>query len=154
MGDIEQKIIDKLESLAPSANGIIVSDFVYGLITEKILNKISEMALKYNLMLFGDLQCSSQIGNVTKFLNYDLLCPNEREARIALQDQESGLEVITQNLFKKTNSKRVIMKLGAEGFIAYDNNQSLKKMNIQSFPSPQQIQSTFREQGPLTFSKM
>ena len=86
-------------------------------------------------MLFGDLQCSSQVGNVTKFIGYDLLCPNEKEARIALQDRESGLEALTQKLFRKTNSSRVVMKLGSNGFIAYDNNHYLKKMNIQYFPA-------------------
>lgn len=131
--DIEQKIIRILDNLAPSADGIIVSDFVYGLITKKILKKLTELAKKYNLMLFGDLQCSSQVGNVTKFINYDLLCPNEKEARIALEDKESGLEALTQRLFAKTKSSRIIMTLGANGFISYD--KSLDKMNIQSFPA-------------------
>ncbi len=132
---IEKKIISKLEMLAPKADGIIISDFVYGVITQNVLKKLNELAKKYNLMLFGDLQCSSQVGSVTKFKGYDLLCPNEREARIALQDKELGLEALTQKLFRETDSQRIIMKLGAEGFIAYDNNKSLKKMNIQSFPS-------------------
>ena len=86
-------------------------------------------------MLFGDLQCSSQVGSVTKFKEYDLLCPNEREARIAMQDKELGLEALTQKLFKETNSKRIIMKLGADGFIAYEKNKSSNKMNSQSFPA-------------------
>ena len=131
--DIEEKIIHNLEKLAPSADGIIVSDFVYGLITKKILKKLSQLSKKYKLMLFGDLQCSSQVGNVTKFINYDLLCPNEKEARIALADKESGLEALTQRLFKSTESARIIMTLGANGFISYDNSQ--EKMNIQSFPA-------------------
>ncbi|MDC3094877.1 PfkB family carbohydrate kinase [Prochlorococcus sp. AH-716-M09] len=130
---IEEKIIKILEKLAPNANGIIVSDFVYGLITERILKKLSELASKHGLMLFGDLQCSSQVGHVTKFINYDLLSPNEKEARIALQDKESGLEALAQKLFKKTNCMRLVMKLGANGLIAYD--KSLKKMNSQSFPA-------------------
>ena len=108
---IEAEIINKLERLAPNADGIIVSDFVYGVITPKLLKKLYELAKKYKLMLFGDLQCSSQVGSVTKFKEYDLICPNEKEARIALQDNGSGLEALTQNLFKETNSKRIIMKL-------------------------------------------
>lgn len=130
---IEKKIIHKLETLAPKVDGIIVSDFVYGVITSKILDKLFELAKKYNLMLFGDLQCSSQVGNVTKFMEYDLLCPNEREARIAIQDKESGLEALTQKLFNKTKSGRILMTLGANGFIAYD--KSSKNMNRQSFPA-------------------
>ena len=65
------------------------------------MEKVYEVANKYNLMLFGDLQCSSQVGRVTKFKEYDLLCPNEREARIALQDKESGLEAQHKNFSEK-----------------------------------------------------
>ena len=63
---IEKKIINKLETLAPKADGIIVSDFVYGVITTKILKRLYELAKEYNLMLFGDLQCSSQVGGASQ----------------------------------------------------------------------------------------
>ena len=41
-------------------------------------------------MLFGDLQCSSQVGEITRLQNFSLICPNEKEARIALKDKELG----------------------------------------------------------------
>ena len=78
-------------------------------------------------------QCSSQIGLVTKFKNFTLICPNEKEARIALQDKESGLEIISTKLFSSTNSQMLIMKLGAQGFIAFD--PSLDGLTSQSFPA-------------------
>ena len=124
--DIEHKIINKLDELAPKSDGIIVSDFVYGLITKNIIKKILELSKKFKLKLFGDLQCSSQIGNITQFENYELLCPNEKEARLALQDKESGLEVLSQKLFSKTKCNRLIMKLGGNGFIAYDREDLVK----------------------------
>ena len=71
-------------------------------------------------MLFGVLQCSSQIGNISKFQRFKLLCPTEREARIALGNQHDGVEYIANLLIESTESKNLILKLGAEGFIAYD----------------------------------
>ena len=65
--DIEQKIIYELTKSAKEANGIVISDFVYGVITKKIIKTIHELAIKYKLFLFGDLQCSSQIGSILKF---------------------------------------------------------------------------------------
>ena len=41
-------------------------------------------------MIFGDVQCSSQIGDITNFKDFSLLCPNEKETRIALKDNVSG----------------------------------------------------------------
>ena len=119
--EVEDLVIDKLKKLAPSAQGIVISDFVYGVVTPRILEMVHILAQEYDLLLFGDLQCSSQVGSVTRFRNFSLLCPNEREARIALQDKESGLEQLSQNLLNLTGSQRLVMKLGSEGFIAYDH---------------------------------
>jgi sugar/nucleoside kinase (ribokinase family) len=85
-------------------------------------------------MLFGDLQCSSQVGSVTRFKNFSLLCPNEREARVALQDKDTGLELLIQELIAITACERLVMKLGADGFIAYDRNES-GELKSQPFPA-------------------
>lgn len=130
---IENKIIDELEKSVSNASGIVISDFVYGVITENILNKIYKLAKSKNLLLFGDLQCSSQVGSITKFKEFSLLCPNEREARIALHEKDLDLESLSNKIMNDTFTKRLIMKLGPEGFIAYDHNEN-KKLS-QAFPA-------------------
>ena len=130
---IEEKIISELEKSAKNASGIVISDFVYGVITEKILNKIHELAETNNLLLFGDLQCSSQVGSIIKFKNFSLLCPTEREARVALHEKDLDLESLSNKIMQDTCSKRLIMKLGPQGFIAYDHE---KNNNLsQAFPT-------------------
>lgn len=131
---VEEQVISQLERLAPGAQGIVVSDFVYGVVTPRILEVVHEIAKKHNLLLFGDLQCSSQVGSVTRFKNFSLLCPNEREARLALQDKDSGLEQLSQNLLHTTGSERLVMKLGPEGFIAYDREAG-GTLSSQAFPA-------------------
>ena len=96
--DIEEKLIQSIVDLAPTLDGILVCDFVYGVITSEIIKTLEKVSLEYNLPLFGDLQCSSQIGNVTKFKNFSLLCPTEREARIALGNNEDGIEYVANLL--------------------------------------------------------
>lgn len=71
---VEDELIKQLELLAPKAQGIVVSDFVYGVITPRILKVVQQLAEKHKLMLFGDLQCSSQVGSVTRFQHFSLLC--------------------------------------------------------------------------------
>ena len=71
---------------------------------------------------------------VTKFKGFTLITPNEKEARIALQDNESGLESISMQLIKSTKTNNLIMKLGADGLIAYQKISS-KKIRRQSFPA-------------------
>lgn len=133
---VEQSLLDQLEVLAASGNidGIIISDFVYGVVTPEVLESVRRLAEKHQIMLFGDLQCSSQVGAVTRFKNFNLICPNEREARIALQDKDSGLEVISNLIFDKTSCKNLVMKLGSEGFIVYGQNGSAALMR-EHFPA-------------------
>ena len=54
-------------------------------------------------------------GSVTRFEKFSLICPNEREARLALQDKDSGLEQLSQRLLQVTGSERLVMKLGQKG---------------------------------------
>jgi len=119
-GPIEEQLIAQLEALAPLAQGIVVSDFVYGVVTPRVLLVVQELAKRHGLLLFGDLQCSSQVGSITRFQHFSLLSPNERELRLALQDKDSGLESLSQQLLADTHCKRLIVKLAAEGFIVYD----------------------------------
>ena len=46
--DIEAKVIESLERIAPHADGIVVSDFVYGVVTQGV-DKVTELAKVYKL---------------------------------------------------------------------------------------------------------
>ena len=85
-------------------------------------------------MLFGDLQCSSQVGDIKKFVDFDLICPTEKEARIAIDTKEFGIEWVANKTIEKTRSKNLVMKLGAEGFITYETKKD-GFINRQYFPA-------------------
>ena len=125
-------MIEQIQRLAPEAKGIVISDFVYGVVTPRILEWCINFAKQYNLQLFGiSVQQSSRLDySIREFLT---LCPNEREARLALQDKDSGLEQLSQRL-QITGSERIVMKLGPEGFIAYDREPN--GVEQPSLPSP------------------
>ncbi|WP_255439845.1 PfkB family carbohydrate kinase [Synechococcus sp. PROS-9-1] len=131
---IEDKLIARLEELAPHVHGIVVSDFVYGVVTPRVLDVVQQLSQRYGLLLFGDLQCSSQVGSISRFRDFSLLCPNERELRLALQDKDTGLERLSQQLIEETNCERLIVKLASDGFIAYDRDDK-DRISSQAFPA-------------------
>lgn len=131
---IEAQLIAQLEALAQHAQGIVVSDFVYGVVTPRILQVVTDIAKRHDIMLFGDLQCSSQVGSVTRFKNFSLLCPNERELRLSLQNKDSGIESLSQQLIETTRCQKLLIKLAAEGFIAYDRDRN-GQLRSQAFPA-------------------
>lgn len=122
--DIENQIIESLERFAADADAIVISDFVYGVLTKRVLARVYELANKHGLLLFGDLQCSSQVGDIKKYGDFTLLCPNEKELRIAMQDTSSGLETLSRAFIEETRCKNLLLKLSAEGFIGYEHNSS------------------------------
>ncbi len=132
---IEAMVIESMESLAGKIDGIIVSDFVYGVINPGILKRISGIAKKHGIKLFGDVQSSSQIGNVVKFNNFDLLTPTEREARIAMDDKYSGLELLGANLIRKTNTANLVITLADKGFISFQYDPEEDYIKSQHFPA-------------------
>ena len=132
---LEEDVISRLEKWASEVDGIVISDFVYGVVSSNVLKAVNRVAQKYELPLFGDVQCSSQIGNILKLRGFNLICPTEREARIALASRDDGLEWLANTLLKKTKAAHLLMKLGADGFIAYGQAEANGTGTRQPFPA-------------------
>ena len=132
---LEEQVIKTLEDIAPTLEAVLVSDFVYGVITARILKVLRQLSKKHGFYVFGDLQCSSQIGDIKKFQHFDLICPTEREARIALGNQDDGLEFVANALMEATEAENMILKLGSEGFIAYAGRSRGSIPHRQHFPA-------------------
>ena len=132
---VETQLVQKIADMAPNVDSILVSDFVYGVITPRIIETLLSVSREQKIPIFGDLQCSSQVGNILKFQNFDLICPTEREARIALSNHDDGVEYVANLLMGKTNSANMILKLGAEGFIAYAGEGNGELLQRQHFPA-------------------
>ena len=132
---LENQVIAVLENEAPSSNAIVISDFVYGVVTPKIVETATRLSQEYHLPLIGDLQCSSQFGDVSKFKDFDLLCPTEREARLALNNQDDGIEYVSNLLMEKTRASNLVIKLGTEGLITYCRSDRPGVIDRQHFPA-------------------
>jgi sugar/nucleoside kinase (ribokinase family) len=86
------------------------------------------------LRIYGDSQSSSQIGNLSKLINFDVLFPTEREARLAIGSKDEGLEKVAMDLMRLTKVKNLILKLGSDGFIVYETKAD-GYINREHFPA-------------------
>jgi len=122
---------EKIKSV--KAHAIIFSDFRHGIFNKLSINDLTS-AIKKNkkVLKIADSQVASRWGNICDFKNFDLITPNEKEARFSLGDQDSSISTLTRELYKKSNCKKLILKLGLRGTFVVDN---LKKSNTFSFPS-------------------
>jgi len=134
--EIEDHILIEIESELPNFDGVVVSDFVYGTLTPRVLDHLVKLTKKYGLPIFGDQQSSSQIGNISRFQGFTYLFPTEKEARMGLEDNGGGIEWIANSLLRKTNSNGLVLKLGANGFLVYsDTDSNLSRIHIPSLVS-------------------
>ena len=87
-----------------------------------------------NTFKVADSQVATRWGNITDFKNFDLITPNEKEARFSLADQDSSISVLTRELLKKTNFKNLILKLGERGLVGVSNwGAKTPAINLPSF---------------------
>ena len=75
-------------------------------------------------MMVADSQASSQISDISRFRGMKLITPTEREARLAMHDQNAGLAVLAEMLRKKAQADNVAITLGAEGLLIHARNSS------------------------------
>ena len=99
---------------------MILSDFRHGIFNNFNVEKICS-AIPKKIFKVADSQVASRWGNITLFKDFDLITPNEREARFALADQDSTVGQLATELYKKTNCDNLILKLGSKGIFCVSN---------------------------------
>jgi len=119
---LQDQLIEQLEKIIDDIDLLVFSDFNYGCLPDAVVNKMIDMAKKHQVYIVADSQSSSQIGNVSRYKDVDLLTPTEREARIATYDHNSGLVVLAEKLRQKSNVKNILLKLGEEGILIHAGN--------------------------------
>jgi rfaE bifunctional protein kinase chain/domain/rfaE bifunctional protein nucleotidyltransferase chain/domain len=114
----ERRAATILEQQSKIADGVILCDFGYGLITGSLLARVLP-ALRQNVrMLAADV--SGGRANLLNFRNVDLLCPTEREARAALNDYDSGVSAVAWNVLQQTQARHLLLTLEKRGLLAFE----------------------------------
>ena len=100
---------------APS-DAVVFSDFRHGVFNRRTIPDL-EGAIPQGRFKVADSQVASRWGNITEFKGFDLITPNEREARFALADQDSGIRPLASALYDAAQCKTLILKLGERGVL-------------------------------------
>lgn len=106
-----------------SAEAIVFADFRHGIFNRRTIPSLVQ-ALPEGRFCAADSQVASRWGNITDFKGFDLVTPNEREARFALGDQDSGIRALAVNLCEAAHPKCLILKLGERGVLTQAGDDS------------------------------
>jgi rfaE bifunctional protein kinase chain/domain/rfaE bifunctional protein nucleotidyltransferase chain/domain len=117
---ISEQIVDTLkgELASHKVDVVVFSDFRHGIFNKVTIPQLTE-AIPKEAMRVADSQVANRWGNILEFQDFDLITPNEREARFALGDQDSTVRPMALDLYKKAGCKLLILKLGERGIITY-----------------------------------
>jgi rfaE bifunctional protein kinase chain/domain len=114
----DQILTDMIETVRTvPADAVVLSDFRHGIFNRRTIPALVQ-ALPEGCFRVADSQVASRWGNITEFQDFDLITPNEREARFALGDQDSGIRPLASNLHDAARCKLLILKLGERGLLA------------------------------------
>jgi rfaE bifunctional protein kinase chain/domain/rfaE bifunctional protein nucleotidyltransferase chain/domain len=114
---------DFMKSISSTDSDIVVfSDFRHGIFHKQNIPDLIS-AINRNVFKVADSQVASRWGNVSDFIGFDLITPNEREARFSLADQDSTIGPLAGNLYKLAKCKNLILKLGEKGLIGLSRTE-------------------------------
>ncbi|HLN24584.1 MAG TPA: PfkB family carbohydrate kinase, partial [Patescibacteria group bacterium] len=100
------------------ADAVVLSDFRHGIFNSRTIPGLVA-AIPKGAFKVADSQVASRWGNIVEFQDFDLITPNEREARFALADQDSGVRPLAARLYDQAHCKTLILKLGDRGVLTY-----------------------------------
>ena len=109
-----ERIVSHTHDIACDA--LVFSDFRHGLFNRHTTPRLIA-AIPPGVFTVADSQVASRWGNITEFQGFDLITPNEREARFALGDQDSTVRGLAYVLLTSTRCKTLILKLGDRGLL-------------------------------------
>ena len=118
--EIRNTLIHNVESVP--ADAVVFSDFRHGIFNVRTIQPLTN-AIPANVFKVADSQVASRWGNITEFKKFDLITPNEREARFALADQDSGIRPLAGRLYDEAACRILVLKLGERGVLTCRSNK-------------------------------
>ena len=107
------------DSVSKTESDILVfSDFRHGIFNRSHIGKLAG-ARKKGVFSVADSQVASRWGNITEFRNFDLVTPNEREARFALAAQDSTVGQLAKEVTDACVTGNLILKLGSKEYFVF-----------------------------------
>ena len=97
---------------------VVFSDFRHGIFNRETIPLLTA-AIPPTAFRVADSQVASRWGNILEFRSFDLITPNEREARFALGDQDSVVRPLGNELYRQAGCRTLMLKLGERGLMTF-----------------------------------
>jgi len=114
-----RELIGILRELLESHDGLVVTDFGYGLFGSTLSEAIPELAIAAGKPYFADVSTNGQ-ANILKFSRPQFATPTEDELRFALADAESGISNLASRYYTASEAQGLIVTMGRRGCLSFE----------------------------------
>ncbi len=123
----ENEVIKNIKNEINSVDGVIISDYLKGLVTDKIAKYLINASKKRGIKVFVD----SKSNNLGKYRDCYLIKINRKEAEKSTKRKLGSMEKIKKaaNTISKKYNCHVVLTLDHEGLIYSDGNNLIIKRN-------------------------
>jgi len=115
-----EKIMKNIEAVMPKVNGVIISDYGKGVVTEKVLKKIISLAKKYKIPVTVD----PKIEHFKKYKGVTTITPNTKEAVEGMNAKnistDADIEALGKKILKLLNSESVLITRSEKGMTLFE----------------------------------
>lgn len=132
---IVKSVVRKVECMLNDIDLILFSDFNYGCLPQGLVSAIVARAKENGVMMAADSQASSQMADISRFRHMELITPTEREARLAMRDDQIGLAALAQRLLDTSATNNTIITLAAEGLLVCAKNAVTGEQTVDRLPA-------------------
>jgi len=112
------ELIERLREQLKVHDGLIVTDFGYGLFGPTLANAIPKISKHCGKPYFADVSTNGQ-ANILKFAEPQLATPTEDELRFALGDAESGISNLASRYYAASKAHGLIVTMGRRGSLCF-----------------------------------
>ena len=126
--DTEDKVLQQIEKMLPYYDAVILSNYHIGTLTDKIIEKTTELANKLGKVVVVDAQ--KDLGS---YKNITSMTPNlpDTEKSVGFEiHTEDDLKKAGDKLLKETGAKSILITCGAEGMFVTEPNNKYTKIPV------------------------
>lgn len=132
---IIRELIERLKKNIKNYDVLLFADFSFGVLCPQLIEQVQSLCKEHQIPIVADSQTSSQVGDLTKFSNLWLTTPTEIEARLAAQDDDSGLIQVSLDLANMLGANNLIVTLGAEGILIRHRSDTSAPLDTDNLPA-------------------
>jgi rfaE bifunctional protein nucleotidyltransferase chain/domain len=127
-GETEDMLSAAVRRGATSADMTVVTDFGHGMMSPKLIEAVGSTA-KFLAVNAQSNSANLGFNLITKYPNADYICIDQPEARLAVTDSGTPIEIIVSEVLPaRTGTSKIVVTRGGAGCLAYERAKPLESI--------------------------